>query len=244
MDLQRTDQGARRRKRWIIFAVAGLFLVGIAVAIARVKPAAPTIERELVWIDTVKSGPMVRQARGIGSLTPEEIMWIAARTEGRVERIVLRPGAQVTPDSIILILSNSEVVQAAADADSALTSAEAEVINLKAKLESASLAAESAAATAKADYEKAKLRAEMNERLFKNGLVPEIDLRLSVVTAQQARTQYEVERKRFNFARESVSPQLSVKRADVERLRAQAKLRHEELEALQVRAAMNGVLQS
>jgi len=220
-----------------------LGLVGITVAIARLKPAVPTVERNLVWIDTVKRGPMLRQVRGIGSLVPEDITWIAARTQGRVDRIVLRPGAKVDPDDVILVLSNPDVRQAAADADSQLKAAEAEVLNLKSQLESGLLAAESTAAAAKAEYEQSKLKAEVNERLFKNGLVSELDLRLSKVTAEQAEKRDEIEHKRFAFSKTSIAPQLAVKRAEVDRLRAQAQLRHEELDALNVRAGMSGVLQ-
>lgn len=243
MDRPRTDQQRRRRKRWLIAGAIGLVLAGITIVVARLKPAVPTVERSLVWIDTVKRGPMLRQVRGIGSLVPEDIIWIAARTQGRVDRIVLRPGAKVAPDDVILVLSNPDVRQAAADADSQLKAAEAEVINLKAQLESGLLAAESVAAAAKADYEQSKLKAEVNERLFKNGLVSELDLRLSKVTAEQAETRNGIEQKRFVFARTFIAPQLAVKRAEVDRLRAQAKLRHEELDALNVRAGMKGVLQ-
>ena len=243
MDRPRTDQQARRRKRWIMGGVVLLGLVGITVAIARLKPAVPTVERNLVWIDTVKRGPMLRQVRGIGSLVPEDITWIAARTQGRVDRIVLRPGAKVDPDDVILVLSNPDVRQAAADADSQLKAAEAEVLNLKSQLESGLLAAESTAAAAKAEYEQSKLKAEVNERLFKNGLVSELDLRLSKVTAEQAEKRDEIEHKRFAFSKTSIAPQLAVKRAEVDRLRAQAQLRHEELDALNVRAGMSGVLQ-
>lgn len=244
MDLARTDQHIRRRKRWVFGGTAAIVLVGIAAAIARIEPAMPTVERGAVWVGTVEHGAMLRQVRGIGSLIPEEITWIAARTKGRVERVVLRPGAKVSADSVILVLSNPDVVQAAADADSELAAAEAEVVNLKAQLESTALAAESAAAKAKSEYEQARLKAETNERLFKNGLVPEIELQLSKVAAEEAQTHSQIERKRSAFARTSIPPQLAVKHAAVERLRAQSKLRHDELEALEARAGMDGVLQS
>jgi len=243
MDKPRTDQQSRRRKRWLIAGAIVLILAGITVGVARLKPAVPTVERSLVWIDTVKRGSMLRQVRGIGSLVPEDIAWIAARTQGRVDRIVLRPGAKVAPQDVILVLSNPEVRQAAADADSQLKAAQAEVLNLQTQLESGLLASESTAAAAKADYEQSKLKAEVNEQLFKNGLVSELDLRLSKVTAEQAETRNGIEQKRFAFARTAIVPQVAVKRAEVDRLRAQAQLRHEELDALQVRAGMNGVLQ-
>lgn len=244
MDIPRPDQSKAKRKKRILFAAGAIAaLAVITVLLARLKPAAPTVERNLVWIDTVKRGQMVRQVRGLGTLVPEDIVWIAARTQGRVDKIILRPGAQVTEDSVILLLTNPDVVRAAADADSQLKAAEAELANLKVTLESTVLAAESTAATAKAEYEQAKLKAEVNEELFKDGLVSPLQRRLDQVTAEQAASRYKIEQKRYEFAKDSIAPQLAVKQAEVDRLRSQAKLRQDELDALTVRAGMVGVLQ-
>jgi HlyD family secretion protein len=244
MDIPRPDQSkAKRKKRITYIAVAVVAVVGITVALARLKPAAPSVDRSVVLIDTVKRGEMRREVRGLGTLVPEEIRWIAARTQGRVDEIVLRPGAVVTPNSVIVKLVNPDVDQAAANADSQLKAAEAELLNLRVTVQSGVLAAESTAASAKAEYEQAKLKAEVNAQLFKEGLVSALDLKLSQVTAEQAATRNEIEQKRYAFAKDSVEPQLAVKDAEVDRLRAQAKLRHDELDALSVRAGMSGVLQ-
>ena len=244
MDIKRPDQSKARRRRRIILGVVGaIVLTGITVALARLKPAAPTVELRSVWIDTVKRGPMVRQVRGTGTLVPEEIRWIAARTQGHVDRIVLRPGAVVEPDSVLLVLSNPDVEQAAAAAESQLKAAEAELVNLEVQLRSGVLAAESAAASAQASFEQSKLRAEVNVQLFKDGLVSSLEMRLSEVTAQHAATANEIEKKRFAFSKDSIAPQLAVKAAQVDRLRAEARLRRDEVNALAVRAGMKGVLQ-
>lgn len=243
MDIPRTDQHLRRRRRWLIMGSIATVSVAAAAGLAQLQPAPPTVDRSQVWIDTVKRGPMLLQVRGVGTLVPEDTTWITARTVGRVQRILLHPGAVVKPDDVILVLSNPDVRQGALDADSQLRAAEAEVVNAKAQLQSAVLAAEASAAAAKAEYEQAKLRAEVNDRLFQNGLVSELEWRSSKVTAEQTQTHSSVEEKRFAFARDSTEPQLAVKRAAVEHARAQALLRHEELEALDVRAGISGVLQ-
>jgi HlyD family secretion protein len=243
MDIPRPDQSKAKRKKRIIYgSIAALVLIGITAVLAQLKPAAPTVDRNLVWIDAVRRGQMLRQVRGLGTLVPEEIRWIAARTQGRVDTIILRPGAIVTPESVILILANPDVEQAASNADSQLQAAEAEFENLKVTLQSGVLAAESAAASAKADYERSKLQAEVNEQLAKDGLISNLDLRLSKVVAEQNATRHEIEQKRYKFAQDSIAPQLAVKKAEVDRLRAVATLRHDELDALKVRAPMNGVL--
>jgi HlyD family secretion protein len=243
MDIPRPNAAKEKRKKRIIYGVvAALVLIGITVVLARLKPAAPTVERNLVWIDTVKRGPMVRQVRGLGTLVPEEIRWIAARTQGRVDKIIIRPGAIVEPGTLILELTNPDVVSAAANADSQLRAAEAQLSNLRVQLESQLLQAEATAARAKSEFETTKLQAEVREQLFKDGLVSELELRLTQATAAQAANTNAIEQKRYAFAQQSIKPQLAVQEAEVERLRSVARLRAEELDALKVRSSMTGVL--
>lgn len=244
MDIQRPDQTKAKRKKRIMYGiVAAVALTGITILLARLKPAVPSLDKNLVWTGEVKRGQMLRQVRGLGTLVPEDITWLAARTEGRVDKIVLRPGANVTPESVILILTNPDVLRTAKDADSKLKAAEAELVNLKFTIESSVLQQESAAAAAQADYEQSKLTAEVNEQLFKDGLVSALELRLKKITAEQSGTKNTIEQKRYAFIKDSTAPQLAVKEAEVERLRDEAKQRHDELDALTVRAGMNGVLQ-
>src|SRR4029077_1556668 len=127
MDVPRTGVAAKKRKRRIMMIAGGaLALVVVTFAISRLKPAVPSVDRSTVWVDTVKRGPMVRQVRGLGTLVPEDIQWIAAATEGRVEKIVVRPGAKVTKDTVLLELTSPELEQAAHDAELQANAAEAE----------------------------------------------------------------------------------------------------------------------
>ncbi|HXQ81682.1 MAG TPA: HlyD family efflux transporter periplasmic adaptor subunit [Opitutaceae bacterium] len=244
MDIQRPSQAkAKLRKRIYTVSAVAAALVGITVVLARLKPAVPTVDRSLVWVEPVKRGPMVRQVHGPGTLVPVDIRWIAARTQGRVERIVLLPGATVEPDSVILVLSNPDVTQAAVDTESQLKAGEAELSNLRVTVQRDVLQSESEAATAKAQYEQARLQAQVNDELLKDGLVSELVWRLSKVNAEQAQTLNSIAQKRFSFAQDSVVPQLAVKQAEVDRLRDQARLKMAEADALNVRAGMRGILQ-
>ncbi len=244
MDIPRPSQAkAKRRKRILLGVAVVVVLAAITFGLSTLKPAAPTVDRNLVWVDTVKRGRIDRQVRGLGVLVPEDVRWIAARTQGRVDRIILRPGAVVEPDSVIVELTNPEVEQAAEAALSQLTAAEAELVNLKVQLERQLLEAEASAARAKADFEQSRLRAEVNEELFRDGLVSPLELQLSKVTAEEAATRHQIEQKRFAFAKDSIAPQLAVKEAEVNRARATARLRKAELDALHVRAGVAGVLQ-
>ena len=143
VDIARPSQAKKKRIRRILYVTGAVIVVaGISLGVSRLKPAAPTVDRAVVWIDAVKKGSMLRQVRGSGTLVPEDIRWIPAQTQGRVERIVLRPGAQVTPDTIILELTNPELEQSVRDAELAYKSAQAAFTNRKAELQSSLLSQE------------------------------------------------------------------------------------------------------
>src|SRR5213080_3563265 len=172
MDIARPSNARKKRIRQIVYGGVSLLVIAlVTVGLSRLKPAAPTVERAVVWPDSVKRGPMVRQVRGLGTLTPEDIRWIPATTQSRVEKIVLRPGTRVKKDAVILELSNPQLDQQLMDAQLKLQSAEAGLANLKVQLQNDLLAQRAATANAEADFNKAKMQAEMNQALAKDQLV-------------------------------------------------------------------------
>src|SRR5919201_2910579 len=244
MDIARPHVAKKKRRRRILFASGGaLALILITVVLSRLKPAVPSVDRSTVWVDTVKRGPMVREVRGLGTLVPEEIRWIPANTEGRVEKIVVRPGTQVKADTVILELSSPELEQAAKDAESRLKAAEAELTTLQAKLQRDLLDQESTTARVHSEYQQAKMESETNEQLKKNGLVAELQYKTAQVKAAELANRDAIEQKRLTFARESIEPQLASKQAEVDQVKAAAQLKLDQVEALHVKAGMNGVLQ-
>ncbi|MEP6685924.1 MAG: HlyD family efflux transporter periplasmic adaptor subunit [Verrucomicrobiota bacterium] len=244
MDVPRPDVARKKRKRRImIISAAALGLIVVTFAISRLKPAVPSIDRSSVWIDTVKRGPMVRQVRGLGTLVPEEIHWIAANTECRVEKILIRPGARVEPDTVLLELISPELDQLARDAELQAKGAEAELTTLRATLQRELLDQESTAARVHSEYQQAKMENETNENLKKNGLVAELVYRTSQVKAAELANRDAIEQKRYAFARDSIEPQLAAKQAAVDQAKQAAQLKLNQVEALHVRAGMSGVLQ-
>src|SRR5438445_7859929 len=170
MDIARPHIAKQKRRRRILFASGGaLALIVITVALSHLKPAVPSVDRSTVWIDTVKRGPMVRQVRGLGTLVPEEIRWLPANTEGRVEKILVRPGAQVEPDTEILEMTSPELEQAAHDAELQAKAAEAELTTLRANVQRELVDQESTTAKVRSEYAQAKMERQTNDRLNKNG---------------------------------------------------------------------------
>jgi HlyD family secretion protein len=244
MDIPRPDVAAKKRKRRIItISAIALGLILATVALSRLKPAVPTVDRSTVWIDTVKRGPMVRQVRGLGTLVPEDIRWIPANTEGRVEKIIVWPGTHVESDTVILELSSPELEQAAHDAELQATAAEAELTTLRATLQRGLLDQEATTAKAKSDYEQAKMERETNDQLAKNGLIADLQYKTSKVKEAELANRNEIEQKRLSFAHDSIDPQLAAKQAAVDQAKQLAKLKLDQVEALHVRAGMSGVLQ-
>src|SRR5947208_8907070 len=172
MDVPREGVAAKKRKRRIIIiAASALGLILATIAISRLKPAVPSVDRSTVWIDTVKRGPMVRQVRGLGTLVPEEIRWIPANTEGRIEKILVRPGTQVEPNTEILEINSQELEQAAHDAELQAKAAEAELATLRANLQRELLDQESTTAKARSEYGQAKMERQTNDQLAHNRLI-------------------------------------------------------------------------
>jgi HlyD family secretion protein len=224
-------------------AAALVAVVLISLGLSRLKPAAPSVDRGTVVIDTVKRGGMLRQVRGLGTLVPEDFRWIPAATDGRVERIVVLPGSIVTADTVILELSNPELEMQALDAESQLRASEAGYAELKVRLESQHLDQEAAAASVQADYAQARIRADRDEELAKDGLVADLDRKISKVTADQLANRHRIEQKRLAIADDSIKAQLAGMRAQVEQKRVLARLRRSQVRAQAVRAGIGGMLQ-
>src|SRR3954468_17482399 len=210
----------KRKKRIMMIAAVVLGLILATFALSRLKPAVPSIDRSTVWIDTVKRGPMVRQVRGLGTLVPEEIRWIAARTEARVDKIVVRPGAHVEPDTVLVELTSPEVEQAARDAESQYTAAEAELTTLRATLQRELLEQEANAARVHSEFQQAKMENETNDQLSKNGLVSDLVHKTSKIKAEDLAVRDEIESKRLNFAKNNIEPQIAAKQAAVDQAKA------------------------
>jgi len=234
MDVPRPGVAAKKRKRRImIIAASVLGLILATVAISRLKPAVPSVDRSTVWIDTVKRGPMVRQVRGLGTLVPEDIRWIPANTEGSVEK----------PGDVILELTSPELEQSAHDAELRAKGAEAELTTMRATLQRELLDQESKTTAAHSAFEQAKMERQTNDQLAKNGLVADLVYKTSKIKEEECQKSDEIEQKRLAFSRDSIEPQLAAKQAAVDQANQLAKLKLDQVEALHVKAGMSGVLQ-
>ena len=244
VDIARPSQARKKKIRRILYASAAVIVVAvISLGVSRLKPAAPTVDRAVVWIDTVKRGPMLRQVRGSGTLVPEDIRWIPARSQGRVEKIVLRPGAQVTPDTIILELSNPELTQSVQEAQLGYQSAQAALANRKAELQSALLSQEAATANIESQYKQADLDLQANETLYKEKLISLLVLQQKRGLAADLKNRLATEQRRLEISREGINSQIAPQESDVNQRRATWDLRRKQLDELNVRAGMSGILQ-
>ncbi len=234
----------RKRLRQAGLAAIGVIIViGVSIALARMEPAAPNVERATVLLDVVKRGSIIRQVRGLGTLVPEDTRWLPSQTEGRVERILLRPGAQVGPNSVILELSNPQLEQEAVNAKLALQSAEATLENLRVKLQSDFLTQQSQVAALDADFQQAKMQAEADEQLAKEQLISEITRKQSNLKAETLKKRLSLDMERLSTAKQSIDAQIRVQEAAVSQARAVSDLQASRMAALKVTPGFSGVLQ-
>lgn len=244
MDVQREGVARKKKIRRAIYTGVGLVVILlITLALSRLEPAAPSVKRATVWMDNVKRGSMLRQVRGPGTLVPVEIRWIAARSNGRVERILTLPGTVVEAKTVLLEMSNPELEQSSLDAEFQLRAAEARYEDLKVQLQSSVLNQRAAAATVQAEFNQARLQAEADQDLHNQGLIGDLTLKLSQVRADELAIRHDLEQQRLEIASESVDAQLAAERARVDQMQALYRLRREQVDALKVRAGIDGVLQ-
>ena len=244
MDIQRPSNArAKKIKRILYVTVAVLAIAGITLGLSRLKPAAPTVDASTVWPDTVKRGPMVREVRGLGTLVPEEIHWIPAQTAARVDKIVIRPGHVVQPDTVILEMSNPELQRDVLDAEYQLKAAEADYANLKVQVDSELMNQKATEAAVRSDYEQAKLQHDVDEKLFKEGIQSDHTRNLSKVREDQLAIRVRLEGERTAIAADSSKARLQAQQSRVDQARATHRLRISQSQSLRVRAGINGVLQ-
>jgi HlyD family secretion protein len=244
MDISRPDLARTKKRRQTLYAsIATIVVVVVTVGVARLEPAAPRVDRDTIYLDTVQRGPMVRQVRGTGTLVPERIRWIPATTDGTVERIVIRPGAVVAPDTVILELSNPELEQSTLEARLNLEAAEARYSNRQVEVERELLDQRATLATTEAQLRTARLQADADGQLFTQGLVSSLQLQQSQSAEQEFATRYALEQERLRMAADTVEAQLAVEQAEVDRLHTLYELRQQQIADLHVRAGMPGMLQ-
>ena len=244
VDIARPDIARAKRVRRIAYSVASaVVIILITVGVSRLQPAAPSVNRDTVYTDTVQRGEMLRQVRGTGTLVPEEIRWISAITNSTVERIVLRPGVTVEPDTVIVELSNPQLEQSALEAQLQLGAARARYKSRQVELDRDVLTQRAGVATADSALTLAVYEAELDEELFKDELVSELQLRQKQSRANQLRIQHEIEQQRLEIQIDAMETQLAAEQAEVDRLETIYELRRDEVADLRLTAGVAGVLQ-
>jgi len=246
MDIARPNIARQKRRRQIIYIAVGIVLLAlVTMGLSRLKPAAPTVERSTVWVDTVKRGSVLRQVRGLGTLVPMEgsIQFLPAVTEGRVDKILELPGAQVKADTILLEMSNPQLTQEALDSEWKLKASEADYKNLQVQLASQVLAQKSLSAQAQSEYSQAKMQSDIDTELAKLGVISQLSEKVSNQKTAELATRNDIEKQRLTNSSEVLIAQLQAKQAEVEEFRALAELKKSQLDRLRVRAGIDGVLQ-
>ncbi|HET7321063.1 MAG TPA: HlyD family efflux transporter periplasmic adaptor subunit [Longimicrobiaceae bacterium] len=240
MDIPRPKKTDYRR--WALGGAGLAAVLATSVALARLQPASPTVERSGIYTDTVQRGTFVREVRGPGTLVPEQIRFISAVTAGRVEKIMAEPGLQVDSQTVLLRLSNPDVQLQAMEAQRQVAGAEASMANLRATLENQRLNQEAAVATAQSQYNEALRQATANRELAKRGLIPEMELAKSNDAVKEFSKRLEIEKKRLSFIEESNEAQLKAQKAEIARLRGLSAFQQHYVESLKVTAGTRGVL--
>jgi HlyD family secretion protein len=244
MDVKR--EGVAKKK--MIHRVLYLVVIAAAVALAawrvgQLKPAVPVVEAATIWPDTVKRGPLVREVRGLGTLVPEDILWIQAAFDSQVSRIRARSGDDVKPNTVLLVLSNPQMEADAVDYEWQTKQAEANLADLRVKLQSQAFDQQSAVATAQGELKQADITKDKEEQLFKAQLEPEMNVKLAQAKWEQASSKFQMEKQKLDIMKESVQAQIDSQKVQIEKLRATYQLKKSQVGELTIRADIRGRVQ-
>src|SRR5262245_18854724 len=243
MDIKRNSNAKKKMIQRAVLVLVGLVAVGgITLGLRHLQPAAPSADSGTLWPGTVERGDMIRQVRGLGTLVPEDMRWIPSMTEARVEKLNLKAGAVVKPDTIIMELSDPGLQQNFLDAEAQLKAAESTLKDLRITTQSNYLNQKVQAATIEAQMKNAKLQADTDRGLNKQGLVPNLQAQKSATDAEELENRYKIELERLKIAEDSIKYQLDVQQTRVDQARELYNLRKGQVEALHVKAGMNGKL--
>ncbi len=245
MDIQRSEKVKRNKRiRRILYLILTFAVIGGATAaLSKLQPAPPSVESATVVSGEVKRGQMIRNVHGMGTLVPEEIRWIPATVNGRIEKRHVKPGDAVKEDTVLIEMSNPELERDALDAQTQLVAAEAELAYQRVQLRSQHLNQKAQAATVRADYTRAKIMSETDASLFNEGLGSERTYKLSKSTADELAERAQIEQERLEIGADSIKAQIAVYEARVRQFKALYDLRRQQLDALKVRAGLGGVVQ-
>ena len=245
MDISRPDLKRKKRQRSFVYVgIAVLVAAAATFFVLHLKPAVPSVERSAIWTDTVKRGPLVRQVRGPGSLVPREdrIRLIPAETEATVVRIRVLPGAKVTADTVLMDLDDPTVQQQLLDAQLQLKGAEADYQNTRAKLQSDLMTQKAGAATVGADQQQANLQAQTDKSLYDIGVISGLTYSASKGKSDELKERNDLEKQRLTLNQATIGTQLAVQQTKVDQAKAILSLKQKQLDALSVRAGIDGVL--
>jgi len=243
MDIARPDLARKKRIRRTVYgALIVVAVPALTIAVSRLKPAAPLVERSTVSMDTVRRGEMLRDVRGIGTLVPVDVRWIPAQSSARVDKIVLQSGATVKPDSIILELSDPQLELDATNAEYAYKAAQADLANLKVQLSNSLMAQKSTAADIESEYQQGKMQADVDRQMSEQGIEAPLTARKSAVVAEQLGIKEGLVQEQLKIADDAAKAQIAAQEAHLEQQRVLFELKKRQLDALHVRAGLNGVL--
>jgi HlyD family secretion protein len=244
VDIPRKSQAhGRLIRRVLCGAMAICAISGIGWYVWRLPPAAPAVDRASIWIDTVKRGSIPRQVRGVGKLVPEEIRWITASTDGRVEKKLLEPGTWIAPGTVLLELSNPQLEQETMNAEWDWKAELNSYDDLKVRLDRDQMNNEADMAKLESDCEQAKFEYESNAELYKSGLISTLTLKHDESNARQLTNRLRIEKQRMTIHQDSVAAQLAERQTRIDQRHAIYMLKKSQLDQLKVQGGVAGVLQ-
>ena len=242
MDIKRAPPS--KKKQYIAWGSGIFAIVLVSLGISKLKPAAPSVERATLWVDSVKRGELLREVRAAGTLVPERVRIISAQVGGRIEALPLRPGVTVTPSTLLIEMSNVDIELQSLQAEQSLTQARSALASMRTSLLQSRLAQEGAIAQLSTQVEEAKRQLKVVEALDKKQLASGNELTTARERLNEMEKREQIERQRLDEMNRSASEQIDLNVEQVNRLGEIVREQKNRRNSMKVYAGENGVLQS
>jgi HlyD family secretion protein len=226
---------------WVLLVLAVLMVFALPLFL---EDAMPSIDESEIWVGEVKRGQMAREVRGVGVLAPSNIRWIVSASAGRVERILVKPGARVEQGTILAHVSNPQLNRQLQQAQWDWDAAKAKLLAVTAELEEQKLEQQMLIAEAELNLESAKMLEQAQLPLAQKNIISDIDFENTKLQTRQNEVMLTFRRKSQQRRLEVIEARLQAEKAQVEKFHNLVSNIEAQVAELTITAGIDGVLQA
>ncbi|MEX2129994.1 MAG: HlyD family efflux transporter periplasmic adaptor subunit [Pseudohongiellaceae bacterium] len=245
MDIVKTPKQVSLYRRFWYAPLIAVALIVIAIIANKYRNVTYLASRDSLLIDQVRSGDLSVTVRGYGQLASRDVYWIGAETQGRVARVVAKPGDLVAVGDVLVELVNPQLLQELKDAELELAARQAEMRANQVARETLLLDLQTQAASAEIDHQSAKMDVDAKAELMSDGLqiVSRLDFERSQLAVQKYQQRWDMQLNLVTQSRLSMMATQEAEQARLSQTENELQKIRDQVSNLSVLATAEGIVQ-